>query len=124
MVNFSWFMYQEILHKMCTNCNFLLYFSLLEKLNSLCYGKNLVQGFHIRNDGCLSLCRFDMLHAQLGTLLENAQYLLADSAPAVSLTTATGGAGGQYGYSRAVDGHLHVRAWLDYKQSGLPDGKI
>ena len=56
-----------------------------------------------------------MLHAQLGTLLENAQYLLADSAPAVSLTAATGGAGGQYGYSRAVDGHLHVRAWLDCK---------
>ena len=47
-----------------------------------------------------------MLHAQLGTLLENAQYLLADSAPAVSLTAT--GAGGQYGYSRAIDGHHHV----------------
>ena len=52
--------------------------------------------------------RFDMLHAQLGTLLENAQYLLADSAPAVSLTAT--GAGGQYGYSRAIDGHHHVRS--------------
>ena len=79
--------------------------------------KILSKDFTFEMTDCLSLsiCRFDMLHAQLGTLLENAQYLLADSAPAVSLTAATGGAGGQYGYSRAVDGHLHVRAWLDCK---------
>ena len=50
-----------------------------------------------------------MLHAQLGTLLENAQYLLADSAPAVSLTATGGGVGGQYGYTRAIDGHHQVR---------------
>ena len=50
-----------------------------------------------------------MLHAQLGTLLENAQYLLADSGHSGhSLTANAGGAGGQYGYSRAIDGHHHV----------------
>ena len=50
-----------------------------------------------------------MLHAQLGTLLENAQYLLADSSPATSL--AATGAGGQYGYSQSIQGHHHV-SWL------------
>jgi len=39
--------------------------------------------------------RLDSLHAQLGCLLENAQSLLADSAP--SSTYGGGGGGGYYG---------------------------
>jgi hypothetical protein len=47
--------------------------------------------------------RLESLHAQLGFLLENAQSLLADSAPSSTYGgygAATGGAGGAYGYRR------------------------
>ncbi len=63
--------------------------------------------------------RLDSLHVQLGTLLENAQWLLADSAPSstsgygyhgAANMGAAGGAYGGYGSSRHQPLHAHQPA--------------
>ena len=48
----------------------------------------------------MASARLESLHAQLGSLLENAQSLLADSAPSSTSGHAYYGAGGQFGGSQ------------------------
>ena len=51
----------------------------------------------------MAYSRFESLHAQLGSLLENAQWLLADSAPSSTTGYGYGGYGG-YGGVGGVGG--------------------